>query len=527
MYDILIRGGTIVDGTNTAPYQADVAINGDTIVAIGNLEGAEAKQVISARGRVVTPGFIDIHCHSDAIVFDAHKNPLRLRQGFTTEVVGNCGISLAPVNPKTLTSLQKYARPFFSTVAIPYNWNSFGEYLDALEKARPLLNVAALVGHGTLRIAVADFEARPLTEEELNRIGRLLQESMEAGAFGMSSGLVYPPGLFADTRELLHLVHIVGQYNGIYTTHMRNESAELIEAVQESIDLAEEAGASLEISHHKVHGILNKGKPRKTLTIIEQARRRGVDVAFDVYPYTSCSTTFSTILPPWAQEGGVDGVLRRVADPEDRKKIIRDIQEDLSYENVYRYTESWDKILINECVVPDYEGKTVAQIARENSRDPFEMALDIIKDSQNNVMMIAFTMDEEDVSCILKDPNAIICTDGFASLGPSHPRYTSAFIRVLEKYVKQEHLLSVPEAIHKMTGKPAEKLGLTDRGVLEAGRKADILVIDLEKVHDNADYQKYNAQAEGIELVMINGCIALKNGQMLDIAAGRVLRHHQ
>ena len=526
MYDILIRGGTVVDGTGTAPYNADIAVNGDTIAAIGNLSQADAKQVIPAEGRMVTPGFIDIHCHSDAIVFDARKNPLRLRQGVTTEVVGNCGISLAPLNPETLPSLRKYARPFFSTVSIPYNWESFGQYLNALEKHHPLLNVAALVGHGTMRIAVADFENRPLTPEETDRMEHLMQESMDAGAFGLSSGLVYPPGLFAQGDELLRLARVVGRNNGIYTTHMRNESAGLIESVRESIALAEEAGVSLEISHHKAHGIDNKGTPKISLRMIRQARQRGVNVSFDVYPYTSCSTTFSTLLPPWAQEGGVDGILRRVANPEDRTRMIRDMQEDLSYENVYRYTDSWEKILVNECAVSAYEGKTVAQIAAEHHRDPFEMALDIVSESRNNAMMIAFTMDEEDVSCILQDPNAMICTDGFASLGRSHPRYTSAFIRVLEKYVKQEYLLSLPEAIHKMTGKPAEKLGLTDRGTLAEGMKADILTLDLAKLHDNADYRNYNAAADGMEFVVINGRIAVKNGELQDVAAGRVLRHH-
>jgi len=524
MYDVLIKNGKIIDGLNSAPYYADIAITGDEIVKIGSINES-AKKVIDAQGKIVTPGFIDIHCHSDAIVFHAEKNPLRLRQGFTTEVIGNCGISAAPVNPKNLDLLSKYCNPFYSNVPVPYTWKSYKEYLDQVEANHPMLNTAGLVGHGTLRIAVSGFDARALTEEEMQQMEKLLSDSMDEGAFGMSSGLIYPPGVFANNEEMLRLAKVIKDHGGIYTSHMRSESSELIEAVQETIAIAEKTGASVEISHHKAQGVANKGKTKETLRLIREANERGLCVNCDVYPYDAASTQFSACLPPWALEGGVDKLVARVSDPETRAKIIADMQKSPpDYENFFQYAGSWDRVLINECRVKAYEGKTVLQIAKENNTDPYEMALDIIKNSENNVMMIVFTMSEEDISRVIQDPYSMICTDGFPGLGPYHPRYTSAFTRILEKYVKQEYLLSLQQAIHKMTSMPAAKLGLKDRGYLAEGMKADVLVLDMARIHDNADYKNYNAISDGIDYVLINGQVAVDDGQLLGICAGRVLR---
>ena len=526
MYDIIIQGGKIIDGQNTAPYTADIAVSGDEIVKIGRID-AEAARVIDARGKIVTPGFIDIHCHSDAIVFHSGKNPLRLRQGYTTEVIGNCGISPAPVNPTYLEPLRKYCNPFFSNVPLPYTWQSYGEYLDAVEAIKPMLNIIGLVGNGALRIAISGFEDRALSEDEMQRMEMLLDESLKGGAFGMSSGLIYPPGVFAnqDKEEIFRLAKVIADNGGMYSSHMRSESYEVIEAVRESIAVAERTGVSLEISHHKAQGVANKGKTKETLRLMAEANARGLRVNCDVYPYDAASTQFSACLPPWSLEGGVDKLIARLSDKETRENILADMKKNPpEYENFFQYAGSWERVLINECSVKAYEGKSVQAIADENGADPYEMALDIIKNSENNVMMIVFTMDEEDISRVLSDPNSVVCSDGFPGLGPYHPRYTSAFIRILEKYVKQEHLLSLPQAVYKMSGMPAAKLGLTDRGVLAEGKKADILVLDMEKIHDNATYQNYNATADGVDFVVINGQIAVDNGTLQPVCAGRVLR---
>ena len=525
MYDILIKNGRIVDGQNREPYAADLAVAGDEIVRIGRVD-EPAVRVVDAEGKCVTPGFIDIHCHSDAIVFHEGKNPLRLRQGFTTEVIGNCGISAAPVNPENLELLRKYCNPFYSNVPLSYGWTTYKQYLDQVEAGRPMLNTAGLVGHGSLRIAVSGFQDRSLTEEEMKRMEALLSASMEEGAFGLSSGLIYPPGVFADQGEMLRLAKVVRECGGMYSSHMRSESDKLAEAVSEILEIAEKTGVNIEISHHKAQGAKNKGKTRETLSMIHQANEKGLPVNCDVYPYDAASTQFSAVLPPWSLEGGVDQLIRRVSDPRTRQRIIADIKnENPRYESFFQYAGSWERILINECSVKEYEGKSVGEIACEKNADPFETALDIIKNSENNAMMIAFTMDEQDICRVLQDPFSIICTDGFPGLGPYHPRYTSAFVRVLERYVKQKGLLSLPLAIHKMTGMPARKLGLRDRGVLAEGMKADVLVIDMDRIHDNADYKSYNAVSDGIDCVIINGKLALDHGDFKGICAGRVLRN--
>ncbi|WP_346908368.1 N-acyl-D-amino-acid deacylase family protein [Faecalicatena orotica] len=523
MYSYIIKNGLIVDGTNEVPYSADIAVKNDTIVKIGCIE-EEAEQIIDVQGKIVTPGFIDIHCHSDAIVFFPGKNEKRLRQGFTTELTGNCGISAAPVNSEYKEMLEKYCDPYYSCVPLPYNWNTFGEYLDEVEKNKPVLNTAAMIGHGSLRIAVSGFENRKLTEGEMEQMKCLLREALEDGAFGLSTGLIYPPGIFADEEEILELAKVVKEYDGMYASHMRSESGGLIEAVQETIKIARFTEVNTEISHHKANGKKNHGKVKKTLEIIAEAQAEGIPVHCDVYPYDAASTNFNSVLPPWAMEGGVEKLLLRLEDQELRARMIRDMKnEEPDYESFYQLA-GWDKIIINECEIKAYEGKTVEEIACMQAKDPFETALDIIKESRNNVMMIIFSMDSQDVARVLHSPYSILCTDGFASPGKTHPRYFSSFIRVLEKYVKEEHLLSLPEAIYKMTKMPADKIGISDRGRLLEGCKADILVLDLKKIHDNSNYNAHDALADGVDYVMINGQPAVEKGVWHPICAGKVLR---
>lgn len=524
MLDYLIKNGTIINGKNEAPYVADLGIKGGKIVKIGEIS-EEAAEVIDAEGYVVTPGFIDIHCHSDAIIFAEGKNQKRLWQGVTTELIGNCGISAAPVKKEHIADLRKYNDPFYSKIPVAYEeWNSFAEYLDYVEKTGPVLNTAALVGHGALRVAMAGFENRKITGEELENMKKLLGRCMEQGAFGMSSGLIYPPGIYADEEEIRALVSVVKSYGGLYATHMRSESEHLEDSVRNVLELAKATGVNLEISHHKAMGIHNFGKVSKTIPMIEQCRKEGYHVDCDTYPYTACSTQFSAVLPPWAFEGGVQALLERLESPTEREKLIADMKEEnMKYESYYQLA-GWENILINECSVAEYAGKTVAEIADKKGKDPFEMALDILKESKNEAMMICFCISEEDVKTSYRSEASMVCTDGFPAIGKSHPRYLGSFVRVLEKYVKQEAVLSLPEAIYKMTGKPAGKIGLKDRGVLEEGKEADILIMDMNSLHDNADYEQSDALAEGMKYIWINGVKAMDDGKCLNVCAGKVLR---
>ena len=532
MLDYLITNGKIVDGSGKAPCYGEIGVEGDaiTLVSENRPEGGPAsdkppsKTVIDAAGLTVTPGFIDIHCHSDAIIFHKKKNPKRLLQGFTTEVTGNCGISPAPVVPERLDLLKRYCAPTYANIPLPYDWKTLGDYLDAVEACEPVLNTATLAGHGSLRIAVAGFDDRQLTSDEFRTMGKLLEESLEQGAFGMSTGLFYTPGFFADEEEIITLAGILASHDAIYTTHMRSESEGLIPSIQETLRVTSATGVNTEISHLKASGRAHFGKVREALRLIGEARQSGLRVNYDVYPYVAANTMFASILPPWILEGGTEKMLSRLESSRIREETIRDLRnEGRHFENLYSLS-GWDKILINECSVDAYVGKTIEQIAAENRQDPFEAALEVIRESGGNAMMIITLMSEQDVAEVLCGEYGIACTDGFPAEGKCHPRYTSSFIRILEKYVRQEHLLSLQEAVHKMSGMPAEKVGIRDRGLLKEGYKADILAFDMEHLTDNADYDRCDELATGMKYVMINGKLAMDNGVDRKICAGRVLR---
>lgn len=524
MLDLVIENGLVVNGKNEPAFRADVGISGDRIAKIGSLAGVPAARRIDAAGKWVTPGFIDPHCHSDALILHQGKNPLRLRQGITTEIIGNCGISAAPVNAQRLDLLRRYCAPMFGGIDLPYSWRSFGDYLDVVEQARPVLNVGALVGHGALRVAVMGFDNRAPSPAEMEEMKALLRQSLEAGAMGMSSGLVYPPGAYSTPDELVELAGVLKEFDALYTTHMRSETLKLVESVEETLALTRRTGVNTQISHHKASGIKNKGKSTITLELIAKARAQGLPVACDVYPYTAASTQFSTILPPWAMEGGVDKMIQRLQDPAQRAKI-REVMldEQADFENVSQNT-TWDKIIISECALRQYEGKSVAQIAREAGADVYDKAFEILIESHNRAMMILYLMDEDDVSAILASPFAMVASDGIPSLGSCHPRYLGSFARVLDYYVRQRHLLTLEEAIHKMTGMTAAKFGLEGRGLVEEGCYADLVVLDLENFRDNATYDRFDAVADGICQVVINGQIGVDQGQYLGLCCGRVLR---
>lgn len=524
MFDIIIENALIINGKNETPYYGDIAVQGDGIAEIGDLGDADARERIDATGHIITPGFIDCHCHSDALILHEKKNPKRVVQGITTEIIGNCGISAAPVNPAYLDQLKKYCAPMFGNIDLPYDWRSFGEYLDTVKQAKPVLNVAALVGHGAIRTAVMGFDDRTPTEGEMEEMERLLQECLDQGAIGMSTGLVYPPGFYSQQPELVALAKVLKANDAIYTTHMRSETFKVVESVADSIDIARQSGVNFQISHHKASGYKNKGKSYTTVAMIEKAHEEGLNIHCDVYPYTAASTQFSAVLPPWALEGGVEKLMERLADPKARERIKADMQDEhADFENVSQNT-TWDKIIISQCSVKKYEGKSVKAIAEEQGMDIYDTVFEILSTSRNNAMMILYLMDESDVSHIIKSKHSMISSDGIPSLAKYHPRYIGAFARVLDHYVKETYLLSLPEAVYKMTGLPAGKFGIAGRGVIEKGYKADLVMIDFAALRDNATYDDFDATADGIKLVMLNGKIAAREGVYTGLCAGEVLR---
>lgn len=525
MYDVLIFNGMIVDGTNSPWFRADLAIENGKIVEIGKLTRRKAKMIIDAKHMFVCPGFIDIHSHSD---FSAFLNPFcesKLRQGVTTELVGNCGYSLAPLLGSALEETRNYYKEMYSSEA---GWRNVAEYLDALQRAKPAINYATLVGHGTIRKSVMGYEKREPTIEELKRMKRLVAESLRQGAFGLSTGLIYPPGSFASTNEIVELCKVVAKHNGFYATHMRSESAKLVESVAETIEIGKKSGVSVQISHHKACGEKHFGKVKETLKMIEQARNEGYDVTCDVYPYTATSTDLDAILPDWVHEGGTEKMLERLRDPKIREKIKQQIDP------VQRAMGGYDKIYITYVVSEKnkpFQGKNLEEIARNQNKDPLEAAFDLILEERGRVGMMRFAMDEEDVKLVIKSPYSMIGSDGSAlstegilSRGHPHPRNFATFVRVLARYVKELKLLSVEEAVWKMTSFPARKIGLFDRGILRPKMAADIVVFDLDQVQEVSTFEDPKKYPKGIVHVLVNGVIVMRDGELTGARPGIVLR---
>ncbi len=536
VFDLLIKNGKIVNGTGNPWFKADIGIKNGKIEKIGRLDSADAEKILDAEGLIVSPGFIDMHNHSDISVFFNPKLESTIRQGITTLVIGNCGSSLAPVNPATKDLFMKHIEAFLpSDAELEVTWNTFEEYLNKLEEIEMAANIAPLVGHGTVRIAVMGFDDREPTAEELDEMKKLVAEAMEAGAFGMSTGLIYPPGVYSKTEELVELCKVVAKYGGIYVSHIRGEGGTLIEAVKEAIYIGEKAGVPVEISHHKAAGKSNWGKTKETLKLMEEARKRGVDVTCDQYPYRAGMTSLSAVLPPWVHVGGVEEMLRRLRDPKEREKIRRDIEQGLPGWENFVADCGWENIYISSVVTEKnkhLEGKNVAEIAKIKGKDELDAVCDLLLEEDGRVTIVLFMMDEEDIVRVMKSPLQMVATDAWAvapygvlGAGKPHPRFYGTYPRVLGRYVREKKVLTLEEAVRKMTSFPAQKLGLKDRGLILEGMWADIVIFDPAKIIDKATYQNPHQYPEGIEYVIVNGKIVVENGEHTGVLPGKTLRH--
>lgn len=525
MYDVIISNASIYDGSGNPWFKSDIGIKDGRIVCVRQLKGEETRHVIDASRFAVAPGFIDIHCHSDALLFASPREEGKILQGVTTEVIGNCGISATPVSGENLGLLKKYTASIFANIEMPWDWYTVSDFLQRIDERGSITNVASLVGEGTVRIAVMGFDNRDPDERELTDMKRLVASAIDDGAFGLSSGLIYPPGLYAKTRELIELCRVVAERGGIYTTHMRGETDTVIESVKEAIRTGEESGVPVQISHHKTGGLNNWGKCRETLQLIEEARDRGLDITCDAYPYIAGSTMLGALLPPWAHEGGVEKLLERLKDLECRKTIAEQIKNGIpGWENFVKAC-GWDKIMIASCNRnKSIEGKNLEEIADIRKTEPAEALFEIMIEEEADVLMIQFMMCEEDVSYILKHPLVMMGSDAIPSAGKPHPRYYGAFPRFLRKYVLDEGICSLSEGIRKITSMPAQRLGLRDRGVIREGMWADITVFDPKTIADKATFMHPRQFAAGIEYVLVNGRVAVDRGRYTGLLEGRVLR---
>jgi N-acyl-D-amino-acid deacylase len=530
MLDVKIEGGTVIDGTGTAGGRTDVGIRADAIVALGDLSREPAGRTLNASNRIVTPGFIDMHSHSDWALWANRRAESKIRQGVTTEVVGNCGFSPAPVASERLDDLRSFAlaRPR----GLDFRWRSMEEYFDAFDAQGVALNVIQLVGHGALRVAAMGFADREPTGPELRTMQALLTEAMEAGAWGLSTGLVYPPGSYARTDEIVALARVAARHRGFYASHVRGEAATLLDAVAEAVRVGREADLSVQVSHVKAAGRPNWGGVPKVLALLDAAVAEGIDVMADAYPYTASSTVLRALLPAWALADGLPAMKARLADPATRARIREELTVSAAGQSLVDRV-GWDHVMISSCPGRrDAEGRRLGELAAAWGMDPFDVLADLLGGDDGQAHVVMFQLDEHDLRAALVHPRVMIGSDGSA-LAPSgelgagrhHPRSYGTFPRVLGHYVREERVLSLPQAVHKMTGLPARRLGLRDRGVIRAGAKADLVVLDARAVADRATYDEPHRYPAGIEHVLVNGSFVIRDGEHTGILPGTLIRN--
>lgn len=522
-FDLIFLGALVVDGSGGEPYEADVGIKADRIAAIGDLSQKRAGRRIDTRGLVVAPGFIDIHSHSDVTLLVNPRGESKVRQGVTTEVVGADGGSVAPLTEEMRQRRDESLRKRYG---LEVQWSTFGDYFRHLRRQGIAPNLATMVGQGTVREVVVGRDDRPASAAEIVRMQDLVRQAMAQGVWGVSSGLEYTPGSFASTEEIIALCRTMGP-EGLYATHMRNEDDRVLEAVDEAIHIADSAGVGLQISHLKVSGRRNWSKLDEVLRAVEQAAEDGVSINCDRYPYIAYSTGLSSLFPLWCREGGSDAFVARLQDPELIPRIRADVLEKVDM------LGSWDAVLItglDEAKNKKYVGRRVSEITAELQVDPFEFLRTLLIEEKDGGM-VGFAMREENTARILAHPLTIVASDGSAraTYGPlhrgnPHPRTYGTFPRVLGKYVREERLLTLPEAVKKMTSMPARRLGLPQRGELQVGNFADVTVFDPQRVRDRATWTEPHQYPEGILYVVVNGKLVVDEGEHTGRLPGRVLR---
>ena len=529
---LLIRGATIYDGTGGPATRGDVTVvSGRIHVVGGRQERPSGARVIDADGLALAPGFIDLHSHAD-FTLPAYPDAINsLSQGVTSEVIGNCGYSPAPLSEE-----RAFAREWPEVTHglgpdLDWSWRTFGEYLGALDRAKPAVNCIPLVGFGALRVAAMGMADRPASAAEIARMRAGLAEALASGAWGMSTGLVYPPGAYAATDEIVSVGRELTATRALYASHIRNEADDLLAAVDEALEIGRALGVPLEISHLKAAGRRNHGRVADATARIADERRRGADVHCDAYPYDAGSTFLSQLLPPWLHNGGVDALVERLRSEEVRRRVRRELDSGLpGWPNLLGAAGGWDRILIASVGRRDLasaEGQTVADLAAARGEDPLNWTLDLLIADRGAPVMIATMMDFADVETALAFEATGIGSDQLGVTNASarvHPRCYGTFARILGRYVRERGLLAPEAAIHKMTGLPADVLHMTDRGRIAAGTVADLVLYDPATIGDEATYENPTLRARGIEWVFLAGRPAIDHGDLAAPNLGHVIR---
>ena len=528
-YDVIIKSGRIYDGSGGTSYVADVAIEDDRIAAIGQLE-TDADFVIDAKGLAVAPGFINMLSWANESLIHDGRSQSDIRQGVTLEILGE-GSSMGPLNE----AMKRDMRESQGDIKYDVEWTTLGEYLEYLERKGVSTNIASFVGATTVRVHTLGYEDRRPTSAELRQMRRLVRRAMQEGAVGVSSALIYAPGFYAKTDELIALAEVAGKYGGMYITHLRSEGNNLLEALDELITTARKANVAAELYHMKAAGKANWHKLDAMIEKIEKARAEGLSITADMYNYTAGATGLDAAMPPWVQVGGHRAWVARLKDPRIRPRVIKEMRTLTDkWENLYLLAGSPEKVLLVEFKNPRLRhltGKTLGEVARLKGKSPEETAIDLVIEDDSRVGTIYFLMSEENVKKQIKLPWVSFCSDtgSFAPEGVflksnPHPRGYGSFARLLGKYVRQEKVITLAEAIRRLTSLPAENLKLGHRGRLEKGFYADVIVFDPDKIIDHATFEKPHQYATGMVHVFVNGTQVLKDGEHTGAKPGRIVR---
>jgi len=528
-FDVIIKNGAVYDGSGGEAQHVDLAIRGDRIAGVGDYKNAKAKTVIDARGLAVAPGFINMLSWSTESLIQDGRSQSEIREGVTTEIMGE-GESMGPLNEE----LKKRMLREQSDIKFDIKWNTLAEYLQYLERRGISCNVASFIGAATIRENVIGFEDKVPTAEQLDQMRELVRKEMEAGALGIGTALIYPPAFYSKTDELIELCKVAAKYKGKYISHMRSEGNQLLEAFDELLRISREAGIPAEVYHIKAAGEKNWGKIDNLLSQIEAAQKEGLNVRANMYTYTAAGTGLDACLPPWTEEGGYPALFKRLRDPATREKIAAEVKIDSDkWENLYIGAGSPDNILLvafkSEKLKP-LTGKTLATVAKMRGKDPITTIMDLIAEDESRIGTIYLVMSEENVKKEIAKPWISFCSDE-ASQAPEgvflksnpHPRAYGSFVRVLGKYVRDEKVITLPEAIRRLSAFPATNLGLDHRGMLKEGMFADVVAFDPATITDHATFEKPHQYATGVKHVFVNGVQVIKDGEHTGAKPGRAL----
>jgi N-acyl-D-amino-acid deacylase len=520
MLDLLLRGGLVIDGSGNPGYRADVGVEGDRIV-LPRAGADSAQRVIDAEGLLVMPGFIDPHSHSDFVFFREPRPDMKLRQGVTTEIVGNCGSSSAPILEKSLPYLEENTPEALETLG---EYSSFGEYLERVQKRGLINNQAFLVGHKLIRTAVLGMEARPASPAELERMKEILATALDEGAMGMSSGLLYPPMCFAAAEEVIELCRVVAEKGKIFACHMRNYSSEIVDALNEMIELAKRSGAPVHVSHFMLAGKSNWGKAAEILAMIDQARADGADLTLDQYPYTAANPYLRSMLPTWMHEGGSEAMLGRLGDGALRERAAREMEEGVpGWESIAK-DAGWENLVVMSPKLPEVSGQSLRDIAASQRKAATDTVFDLLLQDPG-ASLIAHWVKEKDVVTILRHHCQMVSTDS-AEPGPlAHPRAYGSFPKIFGEYVRTQRVLSWEEAARKTSNFAARRFGLDRRGMILDGWHADLVALNPDTVAGTATFGQPDRYPVGIEYVIVNGKVVVEGDRHSGDLHGRVLTH--